>query len=327
MLHGPRPAGLQRQDVGGHGVLGARAQPEDARARPVAARVPRARTTRLAAAARATSSTTGCAASATGSRGRRASTCRPTTASGTSRTTGAAARRRRGRSALEGTAKPIFDDGLLTESEVLRGVGEGVRWLRVPVAGCAGPAALRRPAGAAAAGEHRPAGVARDRGALRRRRVRRVHGHLARVPRHALPALAREARADDARGGGDAAARVHRQGLGRRARPPARAADRDGEHDVGLLRPQPRDADAADLAAPTRPAALPAAAPSPGGRQPSTGARTRRHDRQESSRRRTHRPRRSAAGHGAAAAEHDTAQRHRAWASSRPARTAPTSPT
>jgi X-Pro dipeptidyl-peptidase len=41
--------------------------------------------------------------------------------------------------ALEGESAPIFDDGLLTESEVLRGVGEGVRWLRVPVADSAGP--------------------------------------------------------------------------------------------------------------------------------------------------------------------------------------------
>jgi len=40
---------------------------------------------------------------------------------------------------LEGSGGSVFDDGLLTESEVLRGVGEGVRWLRVPVSGSAGP--------------------------------------------------------------------------------------------------------------------------------------------------------------------------------------------
>ena len=44
--------------------------------------------------------------------------------------------------ALEGTSASIFDDGLLTESEVLRGVGEGVRWLRVPVTGTSGPLRL-----------------------------------------------------------------------------------------------------------------------------------------------------------------------------------------
>jgi len=40
---------------------------------------------------------------------------------------------------LEGTAAPIFDDGLLTETEVVNNKGEGVRWLKVPVTGTAGP--------------------------------------------------------------------------------------------------------------------------------------------------------------------------------------------